>query len=126
MKGADEYYSLFKGKSQQRGRLFLQCHSHARGSCFEIILLPEGVKVEGSYPTNADNGVEVYGMTGGQRGWTETYGWLHKGKWQDDFNEIVSQEKITRHEQQVKYKEACERRDKEKTLKTDKLLSSYK
>jgi hypothetical protein len=29
-------------------------------------------------------------MTGGQRGWTETYGWLHEGKWQDDFEALVS------------------------------------
>ena len=33
--------------------------------------------------------VEVYGITGGQPGWTETYGWLHRGKWEQDFAALV-------------------------------------
>jgi hypothetical protein len=89
MKGADEYYDLFNGKSQVIGRLFLQFHKHARGKCFEMFVIPEGGEpnIYGHAPFGS---VEVYGMTGGQRGWTETYGWLHKGKWQDDFKALVS------------------------------------
>ena len=66
MKGADEYYDLFNGKSQQIGRLFLQFHTHARGKFFEIYLLPKGIEIKGNVISGRDN-VEIYGMTGGQR-----------------------------------------------------------
>jgi len=93
MDGADKYYDLFDGKSQQIGRLFFRIHKHARGKCFHIFLLPEGeevIKNRDNNPLNK-NAVEVYGLTAGQRGWTESYGWLHEGKWQDDFYLIVEQ-----------------------------------
>ncbi len=92
MKGADEYYNLFNGKSQQIGRLFLQFRTHARGKCFEMYLLPEGFKIEGGRIVGRDN-VLIYGETGGESGWTETYGWLHKRKWQEDFKAIVEKKK---------------------------------
>jgi len=95
MKGADEYYDLFNGQSQQIGRLFLHPHTHARGKCFKIFLLPEGVEIEGNRVGRRDN-VCVYGVTGGQLGWTETYGWLYKGKWQDDFAKIVEERKAAK------------------------------
>ena len=36
----------------------------------------------------------MYGITGGQPGWTETYGWLHRGKWEQDFAALVAQRRI--------------------------------
>lgn len=44
--------------------------SHARGKTFFIYLIDENEKL-----------FEVYGVTGGQRGWTEAYGWIRKGTW---------------------------------------------
>ncbi|RAU96785.1 hypothetical protein [Paenibacillus sp. YN15] len=43
---------------------------HARGETFFIYLIGDD-----------DSLFEVYGVTGGHRGWTETYGWLRKGTW---------------------------------------------
>ena len=95
MKGADEYYDLFKGRSQQFGRLYLQASKHARGKCFEIKMMPEGMIGSGD-SVSGHNVVEVYGVVSGQRGWTEAYGWIHKGKWQDDFFAIVERKKADR------------------------------
>ena len=92
MKGADEYYDLFRGESEQIGRLYFQLHTHARGKCFEVFLLPKGVdreadkgKLYGGYPPM----VELYGVISGQRGWTECYGWLREGPWVEDFDKIM-------------------------------------
>lgn len=95
MKGANEYCELFN-KAEQIGRLYLLPSSHARGPTFHLYVLPEGEKVieNGGFnpPLNKES-IEVYGVTGGQRGWTETYGWLHSGAWQEDFSSIVEQKK---------------------------------
>ena len=77
MQGAREYANMF-GTNERHGKLRLVSGSHARGKTFHIYVTPDGEKE-----------IEVYGITGGQPGWTETYGWLHKGKWQEDFAAIV-------------------------------------
>ncbi len=125
MQGADEYYDLFRGESQQIGRLFFQLHTHARGKCFEIFLVPDGVKVEGGHVGGVKDVVEIYGMAGGQRGWTETYGWLHKGKWQDDFSAIVEQKKAEREVNKIKYEKKIKAQKTQESKKVDSLLSSY-
>lgn len=125
MKGADEYYDLFNGKSQQIGRLFLQLHRHARGKCFEIVLLPEGAEIKGNTIGGAEDTVEVYGMTGGQRGWTETYGWLHKGKWQEDFSAIIEMKKTEREVRNLRHEEETKTAKVQKKEKVNSLLSSY-
>ena len=84
MQGAREYAELFS--TGRHGRLFLLVGSHARGKTFQIYVLPEGAA---DSPLSKD-AVEVYGITGGQPGWTETYGWLHRGKWEGDFAELVA------------------------------------
>jgi len=43
--------------------------THARGKTFRIYLV------------DGENTLEVYGVVRGQRGWTEEYGWRHKGTW---------------------------------------------
>lgn len=124
MQGADEYYDLLRGQSQQIGRLYFQLHSHARGKCFEIFLLPEGLVAESTTQWRK-NSVEVYGVTGGQRGWTETYGWLHKGKWQEDFAAIVDQKKEEITAINLSHKENTALRKAQETERIDELLSSY-
>jgi len=91
MIGADKFYKLFSSP-KQIGRLYLLPGWHARGATFQIYLLPKGedalVQYTQNPPTNI-NMVEVYGVTGGQLGWTETYGWLHHGQWEVDFMDAV-------------------------------------
>lgn len=125
MQGADKYYNLFSGKSQQIGRLFFQFHTHARGKCFELFLLPEGVSVKSSTISGTKDAIEVYGMTGGQRGWTETYGWTHKGKWQDDFNDIIEQKELEVKASNIRRKIEVEANEAERKEKVNGLLSSY-
>lgn len=82
MTGAREYAPLFpEGKY---GRLYIDSGRHARGYYFHIWVMPEGLN-------NFERGkcVEVYGIRGGHPGWTEWYGWLHQGKWVQDFEEMV-------------------------------------
>lgn len=94
MKGATEYAELFE--TGQYGKLYLTVGSHARGDTFHIQVLPKGEKASpngtGNLCTN-ENAVVVYGVIGGNPGWTEFYGWLHKGKWQEDFRKLVEERK---------------------------------
>jgi len=90
MQGAKEYCSLFK-KAEQFGRLYILPHYHARGKTFRIFVLPKDEAVIENGGINAplnENAVEVYGVIDGQRGWTENYGWIHKGPWCDDFEAL--------------------------------------
>ena len=89
MQGAREYATMFS--TGQHGRLYLSSHYHARGKTFHIYVLPEGEAALPNGPNRPLNkdAVEVYGITGGQPGWTETYGWLHCGKWEQDFAALV-------------------------------------
>ncbi|OPG98380.1 hypothetical protein B2I21_08500 [Chryseobacterium mucoviscidosis] len=59
------------GDSQcfQHENVIFRIASHARGKEFYIFLVNEDVVME------------VYGRTGGNYGWTETYGWVKKGTW---------------------------------------------
>lgn len=116
MKGAREYAMMFK--TGQHGKLFLVSGSHARGETFHIWVLPTDEPIKGK-PWTVKDAVEVYGITGGQPGWTETYGWLHKGKWQTDFYNLfevrkqeIEQEKLERlRDQDEKEKSAAERKN---------------
>ena len=124
MQGADEYYDLFNGTSQQIGRLVCQVYKHARGKCFEILLLPADVDVDPEQIT-VKNAVKVYGILSGQPGWTETYGWIHKGKWQEDFDKIIERKKIENKEAEQKHAEELEHKKAEEDSRINKLLSSY-
>lgn len=125
MNGANEYYDLFKGESQQIGRLFLQFHTHARGKCFEMYLLPEGFSVKGDRIEGREN-VEIYGMVSGQRGWTESYGWLHTGAWVHDFNKIVEDLKVKNKQLAKESLEASKASKADLDDNTKALLSTYK
>lgn len=94
MQGAREYATLFQ--TGQHGRLYLVSSSHARGKTFRIFVLPEGEDAKPNGPHNAllnGDAVEVFGIVGGQPGWTETYGWLYAGRWQEDFAALVDARK---------------------------------
>ena len=90
MNGAREYAELFK--SGQYGRFYIESGRHARGRYFHLWLLPSDAPIDGG-PRGRGDTVEVYGITGGQPGWTETYGWLYRGKWEQDFDELVKCQK---------------------------------
>lgn len=124
MKGADRYYNLF-GKSQQLGRLFLQLSKHARGKCFEIFVLPDGVTVDRPNIEGIGSAVVVYGVVRGQRGWTEEYGWIHEGKWKDDFLEIVRKKDAEREQTSRKDEEIKASQKKAEEERISNLLESY-
>lgn len=90
MNGAREYSKLFK--TGQYGRFYIVSGSHARGKTFHIYVLPEGETAisngQHNGPLNKD-AVEVYGITGGQPGWTEAYGWFKEGLWIEEFNDLL-------------------------------------
>lgn len=127
MNGARCYAELFT-KAEQIGRLYLLPHFHARGKTFHIYVLPEGQKAienAGINPPLNKDAVEVYGVTGGQRGWTEVYGWLHKGPWQQDFWTLATQKR-----ELIKIKKEEEEKKKAQKALSDgdrvtTLLSSY-
>lgn len=126
MKGADEYCNVFS-KPEQIEKLYLLPGSHARGKTFRIYVLPEGENALESLP-NAPlnkNTIEVYGAVSGQLGWTEVYGWIYKGKWQEDFQRLFEQrkEEIKIKRQTVK---RCNQLKKDaKNKKVSELLLSY-
>ena len=123
MQGAIEYATMFS--SGQHGRLYLVRGEHARGKTFHIWVLPSAEPVAGMPPWSVKDSVEVYGITGGQPGWTETYGWLHLGKWEQDFAALVETRRaeivasIARRDQERADAEAAERQRKAA------LLASY-
>jgi hypothetical protein len=122
MIGATEYARIFK--TGQHGKIFIISGSHARGETFHIWILPSDEPIKGM-PWTVKNAVEVYGITGGQPGWTETYGWLYKGKWQQDFAELLEKRK---HEiEQAKAELELARLEKEKaaTERKNDLLAAY-
>ena len=122
MQGAREYAALIP--TGQFGKLYCHSSSHARGSTFNIYVIPEGVVVNGR-PQIPPEGVEVYGMTGGQPGWTETYGWLHEGKWQDDFESLVQTRRLE-VAVEAKQTEALKLKSELEKVKTDKkILEKY-
>ncbi len=127
MKGADKYCGVFK-TAEQIGRLYILPSSHARGATFRVYVLPKGVDVieNGGHnpPLNRD-AIEVYGVTCGQRGWTEEYGWLNKGKWIDDLEAIYEERKetIAQHNQEVTNRIEEQNRNNEK--RTSQLLFDY-
>jgi len=122
MKGASSFTKLFE--TGQYGKLYISTHTHARGSTFRIYILPEGVTITGNI-TECPDAVEVYGVTGGQPGWTETYGWLHEGPWQLDFYKLVNKKKEELRVEALEkiFKEHAKEKQEEDRIR--KLLEAY-
>jgi hypothetical protein len=90
MNGAREYYNLIK-RALERGlgdlkyidncylneNILYRISSHARGTCFHIYL------VEDLQNISVNKSFEVYGVISGNLGWTESYGWIHNGNWNE-------------------------------------------
>jgi len=127
MKGAREYCKIFE-KAEQIGRLYITPNNHARGYTFGIYVLPENEEVKenfGNAPLNK-NAVEVYGVINGNLGWSESYGWLHKGKWQSDFTELYIERKkeLTLKNEKIKLESIKKQKIEEEKKK--ELLNFYK
>jgi len=127
MNGAREY-SSYLTKTKQYGKLYIVSSSHARGKTFRIFVLPEGEEAKpngcGNAPLNK-SAVEVYGVVGGQRGWSEFYGWIHKGKWCDDFYKLFSDKKEAIEKSNADRKKTIEEKLIESEIITNNLLSNY-
>lgn len=125
MKGAEKAH-LFE--TAQYGKLYIISSKHARGKTLRIQVLPEGEKAIPNGKQNPclnENAVMVYGVVSGNPGWTETYGWLHEGKWQEDFYRLVEKaEEKNKKEKAQKEKREKERQEKERE-RISKLLNSY-
>ena len=90
MYGAREYAELIP--TGQYGRLYCTSGVHARGKTFRIQVLPKDEEAISNGPGNMcvnKDAVVVYGVIGGQPGWTEYYGWLHHGQWEEGFMSLV-------------------------------------
>lgn len=125
MNGARHYANLFK--TGQYGKLYFVSSEHARGKTFRIFILPENEKAienGNNAPLNKDS-VEVFGAIGGQLGWNEYYGWIHRGKWVDDFELLVKhrEEEILKAKEEQANKLAKERIIRDKINK--EILSNY-
>lgn len=126
MKGAREYAELFP--TGQYGRLYITSGTHARGRTFRIQVLPAGEKAKGNGEMNMclnKDAVEVYGIVSGNPGWTEEYGWLHVGSWQEDFRKIyeAKKEEVTiRHRKELRARQDREFAENERV---QDLLEKY-
>jgi hypothetical protein len=125
MQGAREYAGLFETK--QYGNLFITTGSHARGYTFHIQIIPDGEKAVTNYGNMAtnENAVEVYGIISGHPGWTETYGWKHKGPWQADFEKLVVSMRMAKEEQNRMNTATTKEIEEERQKKTKAALDSY-
>jgi hypothetical protein len=126
MEGAKKYAKLFK--TGQYERLYITSSSHARGDTFRIQVLPEGEKAEPNGCNNQclnSNAIEVYGAISGNLGWTEEYGWKHKGKWQEDFEELVCSKEMELEVIEKKNQVMIKKKEKEEKERVENLLSKY-
>ncbi len=126
MKGAREFAGLFV--TGQYGKLYIVSGEHARGRTFHIQVLPEGEKAVGNGLCNTclnKDAVEVYGIVAGNPGWTEEYGWLHDGPWQNDFATLCAN---TQEKQSTEYRMSEEAKEVSRKLEEERvqsLLSNY-
>ncbi len=125
MQGAREYAGLIS--TGQYGRLYISSHYHARGKTFRIFVLPkdtEAIPNGPNAPLNKD-AVEVYGVISGNRGWSEVYGWLHKGRWQQDFEKLVAEKVFEKNEKNALRELELKKAAEELENKKKQLLQQY-
>ena len=124
MQGADKWYDLIdKADRYKLGNIIRTGHNgygytfqyenvvfilseHARGKTFNIwIYKTKDIK-------DTDEHLEVYGMTGGQPGWTETYGWLCYGTWKDFIEEYMRniESQVYYYEHKIEIEQAKEKK----------------
>lgn len=126
MYGAKEFASLFC--TGQYGHLYLESGTHARGKTFHIYVLPVDMQITDPRQFNNirnSQAVEVYGITGGQPGWTESYGWLHIGPWQQEFQKLVIAKNIATQEAAIKREQIVQDKINEEERRVKQLLHNY-
>lgn len=125
MKGADEYADLFR--TGQYGRFYITSGSHARGATFHIQILPDMEEAVPNGPNMCLNkeAVEVYGITSGNPGWTEKYGWLYTGPWVSDFDALVAEKRAKLKAIEVEEKAYNDSKAREEYERKMKLLREY-
>ncbi|PGF05175.1 hypothetical protein [Bacillus toyonensis] len=117
MKGANEKYDLITSATQEgvgeleklklkygwgggdskaylHGNLIFVKATHGRGKTFRIFITEDPTQ---SHEQIKETALEVYGVTGGQLGWTETYGWIHEGAWVDAIEQYFATLSNTLH-----------------------------
>lgn len=126
MQGAREYAKWVKNPVQI-GRLYLLPGRHARGKTFRIYVLPHGEDVQehGPNPPLNKDAVEVYGVVGGNPGWSEWYDWKFTGQWILDFKEIINDLKVKEADARSKEEADAERERQAEEERQYKLLSTY-
>jgi hypothetical protein len=122
MKGAKQYSHLFRD-FEVVGKLLIWPGSHARGKTLDIWVLPPDSIVHGRRAP--EDAVKVYGPVSGQPGWAESYGWIHRGPWVDDFENLVKSRQEEYEDRAVKNKDFSQQKAKEKEDRELKVLSSY-
>ena len=122
MKGAKPYTDLFR--TGQHGKLFFVSGEHARGKTFSIWILPSSVPVKGM-PWTVKDAIEVYGAVSGQLGWTETYGWIHKGRWCEDVHALVEARQKEIAEAQAEREKVQAEKDSATAERKASLLAAY-
>jgi hypothetical protein len=111
MQGAREYAELMP--TGIYGKLRIVSGEHARGKYFHVYVGLEG------------NEVEVYGILGGNPGWTEYYGWKHKGPWQEDFNKELESRKLEVAEQKRRHTATTKESEEKENARIQSVLESY-
>ena len=106
---------------------------HARGKTFQIFILPdidghpEKVVPNGSNnPPLNRNAIEVYGIVSGQPGWTESYGWLYRGVWEQDIQEIYARLKTAQEVKCQQKRDQAAIHATQEELRIQKLLDAHK
>jgi hypothetical protein len=126
MFGAREYAKLFE--TGQYGRLYLVSGEHARGKFFHIFVLPKDEEAISNGRSNAPlnkDAVEVYGIVNGNPGWTESYGWLHSGTWQDDFEKLALSRRLEIAERERQKEVTTQEIETANQLRIQTLLKDY-
>ena len=85
------------------GNIIYGLSNHARGKCFHIYLAENTYDLTDKEIVSRDNCLEVYGVLGGQNGWTEYYGWKHTGNWVEPITDYLNslKSKITLHYEKI-------------------------
>lgn len=123
MKGAAEYAALFGAGQHQYGKIVIFIGQHARGYTCNVFVLKDDMKIDNIFAHSEK--VEVYGITGGHSGWTETYGWLHCGPWQQDFADIVDKLRRKRADEKQQIEQNKSIRDNTEATRIQSILSLY-
>lgn len=126
MEGTERYCKAVK--TGQYGRFYVVNGSHARGETFHVYLLPIGEEVQSNGPNNAplnSGTVELFGVIDGNPGWDERYGWLHEGKWIEDFEKIVRSFELMLEERRRREEATTQEIEKAKCKAISDTLAAY-